>query len=1108
MQIANVEALKEWLAKTMGPICDADPTTLAKYVIALLKKEKSEQELHLICTNELEAFLNTKTTEFVELLFATLKDGSYAELGAKELPQTVKELSVDVPPVVSSAGRTDVENSRSQDTKVLARANVSAVGTSSRGSRRDSLRGNGPRSKSRDRILPGRLGSGSRSHRTSRNEEDRRTRVSKAYSRRSRNQSRSRSRDRGWERRIPISRRLGNRSDLRERVDSLRGRNGQHSRDDRSYRRTSRPRRAHSRSRSRTRSRSRAKSPPRVYSHMRAYSRSRSRTLSRSRSLSPLPTPSSPNAAWSSKRVSRSRSSEGRDENTYRIKMPLDVVLSSSSAAAIERANMLKGSLPDLSKPPPSKARCRDYDEQGLCLLGNLCPYDHGIDPVIVEDVNLPVPASLITFPGGQPAPVCARAPVRHSLAPLPPVVLTGPEIPLVAATGVPLISSGASAMGPLQSIPASDMLPTSVVADPTYSSVKSLQSTKVHADASLPPTLNRVERYIVPVYPRNPLDGKRVVVSARRDFNLTHVNLNQPRFPEIPDARYIIAQAGRSLDQNMASKQFPFGRTHVFDPSHLGIRQSTVVTSKDSATLELAGIPTHLNTISSINQELSKYGTIVNIQVYYNGLADRALVAFAQNAEAAAAIHSSEPVFNNRFVTLSWHSTVKEVAVPEARKLSVKERLGTRPAEAAVGVNRVHQPFSSETSPDAAGDNNLHEKSEKKVITVSPSGALTRTVFTKQLSNNNKATESKPVVEVEPQSNHKDLRKEQLKVRLEIDKQKQLIMKKHVEKQKALLLRLENHDLSAEERKSIIETMKVLEGQVQRMSAELNNSTVVLQPLVKKLPDKSFKSVANQFPQEQPKSRAEIRKSILDTELDLIAKENQGSDTSDLKKKLAILKSQAASQGLLESRRGFRQPSRGRGGSFSGRGRGRRGPLASATKLIDRRPKQLLVSGFAPAVVDQVVAVASRFSGVENTKYLSESNCLLVTFHSRHDAEKAAIEGLRFQDQILLMSWFDSRKSTKQIKKEEESAIDVAEGESDVGENANATEAEKKFSLEEDSESEVELIVEDDDYKEEELSNSVTIGFDEDMLDESELLRLDEDDDNDVNLPQEMWQR
>lgn len=72
-------------------------------------------------------------------------------------------------------------------------------------------------------------------------------------------------------------------------------------------------------------------------------------------------------------------------------------------------------------------------------------------------------------FVGGQRAPVCAHAPVPHSLAPLPPVVLTGPEIPLVTPTGVPMISSGASAIGPLQSVPASDMLPTSVVADSTY---------------------------------------------------------------------------------------------------------------------------------------------------------------------------------------------------------------------------------------------------------------------------------------------------------------------------------------------------------------------------------------------------------------------------------------------------------------------------------------------------------------------------------------------------------------------------------------------------------------------------------------------------------------
>lgn len=70
--------------------------------------------------------------------------------------------------------------------------------------------------------------------------------------------------------------------------------------------------------------------------------------------------------------VSRSRSSEGRDENAYRITLPLDVVLSKSSAAVVERAHVLKVGCPDVSKPPPSKARCQDYDGEFTCEIMTL----------------------------------------------------------------------------------------------------------------------------------------------------------------------------------------------------------------------------------------------------------------------------------------------------------------------------------------------------------------------------------------------------------------------------------------------------------------------------------------------------------------------------------------------------------------------------------------------------------------------------------------------------------------------------------------------------------------------------------------------------------------
>ncbi|ORX89540.1 hypothetical protein K493DRAFT_410377 [Basidiobolus meristosporus CBS 931.73] len=34
----------------------------------------------------------------------------------------------------------------------------------------------------------------------------------------------------------------------------------------------------------------------------------------------------------------------------------------------------------------PRRQRCRDYDEKGYCMRGDLCPYDHGVDRIVVDD--------------------------------------------------------------------------------------------------------------------------------------------------------------------------------------------------------------------------------------------------------------------------------------------------------------------------------------------------------------------------------------------------------------------------------------------------------------------------------------------------------------------------------------------------------------------------------------------------------------------------------------------------------------------------------------------------------------------------------------------------
>merc|ERR1712227_688494 len=78
--IENKEALKSWLTKTLSPICDADPVSLSKYVVALItKKDRNEKELKSICNEQLEVFLQKDTKDFIDKLFRCIKYKDYVK---------------------------------------------------------------------------------------------------------------------------------------------------------------------------------------------------------------------------------------------------------------------------------------------------------------------------------------------------------------------------------------------------------------------------------------------------------------------------------------------------------------------------------------------------------------------------------------------------------------------------------------------------------------------------------------------------------------------------------------------------------------------------------------------------------------------------------------------------------------------------------------------------------------------------------------------------------------------------------------------------------------------------------------------------------------------
>ncbi|EJW82138.1 hypothetical protein WUBG_06953 [Wuchereria bancrofti] len=285
MIIEAPEALRTWLTREMAPICDAEPAALAKYVLALLRKDKPESELMEFCIEQLDVFLQTKARPFVEKLFRIIRERSYIT-AATTTPVTVpmlqsknsfpmcekkkdnderkemKEKRESVKRKTISQGDKEREQQKTRDEKESEKISTS-----------ETIPGP-PQKTARKRISP--------PIDVPQREESRRDHSANRFERR-----RSRS---------PRERRLerGDRN-LDRRMAPLPARM-QHWQSDR-------------------------------------YKTDRPERLERKRSRSP-------------------RSPYERQRNT-------------------------------------KKKRCRDYDEKGYCMKGDQCIYDHGPDPVVVDDIAL-----------------------------------------------------------------------------------------------------------------------------------------------------------------------------------------------------------------------------------------------------------------------------------------------------------------------------------------------------------------------------------------------------------------------------------------------------------------------------------------------------------------------------------------------------------------------------------------------------------------------------------------------------------------------------------------------------------------------------------------------
>ncbi|XP_061313139.1 RNA-binding protein 27 isoform X4 [Pezoporus flaviventris] len=921
MIIDNVDALKSWLAKLLEPICDADPSALANYVVALVKKDKPEKELKAFCADQLDVFLQKETSGFVDKLFESLYTKSY--LPSLEPPKA------DAKPASQDKEEVKEELSHKQNHQ-----------------------------ESVEEEREGRKKKYSSPQRSRADSSEHRSREKK------RDDGKWRDYDRYYDR-----------SDLyRDKSSWRRGRSKSRSKS-----------RGLSRSRSRSRGRSKDHDGSRSAEH-----RERSKFKTEKSDAEGSYNPVSVSPSISSEQYSSAQSIP----SAVTVIAPAHHLENTTESWSNYYNNHSNPS--PFGRNPPPKRRCQDYDERGFCVLGDLCQFDHGNDPLVVDEVSLP---SMIPFPPPPPG-----------LPPPPPGMLLPPLPGLPRNMRLPIPQTHPQAPPPV-------VLP--VPRPPLTQS--SLINNRDQPGTSAVPSLAPVGPRLPPPLPQNLLytvsEPANIIIQTEPPIPITNNSSNVTRVVLEPDSR---KRSPSSLECPPLKKPW-LGKQANNNQTKPGFLKKNQYTNTK---LEVRKIPPELNNITQLNEHFSKFGTIVNIQVAFQNDPEAALIQYLTNDEARKAISSTEAVLNNRFIRVLWHRE-SEQQPPQQQQQTPPQPLHQQlhlqqqpltPSPAVTMHSNLSKVMNKPLASGAyvlnkvpvkrrlgAGGGNQSELSQAGAVVEDSQAFPTSTSHSKMVySTSNLKTSLKPGAGSKPHDVQEALKKKQEAMKLQQDmrKKKQEMLEKQIECQKMLISKLEkNKAMKPEERAEIMKTLKELGGKISQLKDELKTSSTP-------------------STQSKLKSKTEAQKELLDAELDFHKRLSSGEDTTELRKKLNQLQVEAARLGILPAGRGKTVPAQGRG---RGRGRGGRGRGMLNHMVVDHRPKALTVGGFIEEEKDELLQHFSKFGDIEDLQEEDSPLSVVLTFKSRSEAENAANQGSRFKDRRLQISWYKPKVPSVSTEIEEE---------------------------------------------------------------------------------------
>ncbi|KAK8587766.1 hypothetical protein V6N12_022243 [Hibiscus sabdariffa] len=313
---------------------------------------------------------------------------------------------------------------------------------------------------------------------------------------------------------------------------------------------------------------------------------------------------------------------------------------------------------PSLNRGIPLQ-RCRDFEERGFCLRGDMCPMEHGVNHIVVEDIqslsqfNLPVavptaklfptPAGRGAVPSGVPPTTLMNSKGLHGKNCKP-----GMNEDSLGMNGADSTSvSGADLYDPDQPLwiyngleaPAALSGLHSPKVDETESLLNDGISGCHHVrlgDAVMGRTGSS----------RTRLDTKDKIYFSSLDCLENETKEEQQAYPSSQGTSSQVKRISREDDDSKVMDSSLKSQTD-------SLRNSRKPTQKAQRTLFVNGIPQKCNKRGALLSHFRKFGEVIDIYIPLNS--ERAFVQFSRREEAEDALKAPDAVMGNRFIKLWW---------------------------------------------------------------------------------------------------------------------------------------------------------------------------------------------------------------------------------------------------------------------------------------------------------------------------------------------------------------------------------------------------------------------------------------------------------------------